>query len=252
MNLIELRSIVVGHHGRPVLPPIDLTLRRGMFLGVIGPNGSGKTTLLRTVLRLQAPISGLMLYPSGKAPRVGYVPQRDAVDLSFPLTALEIATMGRYGRIGRLARPGSADREAALRALGDVGAGALAGSAYHALSGGQRQRVLIARALAGEPDLLLLDEPATGMDLPSERAMLDLLASFARRNIGVVMVTHHLGAVADYASELCLVAGPSRPITLGPRAEVLTSERLSEIYGTRVVVARLGEHASIYMPRETP
>ncbi len=252
MDLIQLAGVVVGHHGRPALPPIDLTLRRGVFLGVVGPNGSGKTTLVRTILGLLAPIAGQIRFPTGKRPRFGYVPQRDAVDPSFPLTAFEIVEMGCYGRLRLLARPNRETRVLAERALADVGADALARTAYEALSGGQRQRVLIARALAGAPDVLVLDEPTNGMDLPSERAMLDLVASFCRRDIAVIMVSHQLGAVADYAGELCLVAGPTHPVEIGPRAEVLTSQRLSRVYGQPVTVSDVGGHAAIFIPRGRP
>jgi ABC-type Mn2+/Zn2+ transport system ATPase subunit len=248
VNLIELRGVVVGYHRRAVLPPVDLTIHKGIFLGLVGPNGSGKTTLVRTILGLEKPLAGQILFPSGKL-RFGYVPQRDAVDLSFPLTAREVTEMGRFGRIGPFGRVDQAVRDAALRALADVGAESLAEEPFHALSGGQRQRVLIARALAAEPDLLLLDEPTTGMDLPSERAMLELVDSFCRREIAVAMVSHQLGAVADYARELCLVAGPTRPVEVGPREEVLTSARLTQVYGQPVTVAEVGGHSAIYVAR---
>src|SRR5881394_2921454 len=116
-------------------------------------------------------------------------------------------------------RPRSVDVERTRRALGDVGAAELAERPFHALSGGQRQRVLVARALAAEPEILALDEPTTGMDLPSERGML------------VILISHQLGAVADHVESLVLMAGRDKPVAVGPRAELLTSERLSQIYG---------------------
>jgi manganese/zinc/iron transport system ATP- binding protein len=248
VHLIELRGVVVGYHRRPVLPPVDLTLRRGMFHGIVGPNGSGKTTLVRTILGLIKPVSGHLAFPSGKV-RFGYVPQRDAVDLSFPLSAREIVQMGGYGRLPMLAWPSKPLRASAERALSDVGASDLAEAPYHSLSGGQRQRVLIARALVGEPDVLLLDEPTTGMDLPSERAMLDLVASFTRRDIAVAMVSHQLGAVADYATELCLLSGLAHAVEVGPKREVLTSDRLTQMYGQQVRVEEIDGHAAIFIER---
>ena len=246
MSLIQLQSVVVGHQGRAVLPPVDLVVQPGMFLGVIGPNGSGKTTLVRTMLGLLRPLAGRIVF-DGEPPRFGYVPQRDAVDQGFPLTALEIVLMGRYGRIARGRAPSREDRERARRALAEVGSAELADRLFQSLSGGQKQRVLIARALAGEPGVLVLDEPTTGMDLPSERATLDLVASFCARDLAVVMVSHQLVAVADHASHLCLVSGTARPVEVGSRAEMLTSARLGRIYGQPVQVSEVGGHAIIYI-----
>lgn len=248
MDLLRLQGVAVGYHRRPLLPPVDLGLRRGMFLGIVGPNGSGKTTLVRTLLGLLPPVAG-HIASDGAPPRFGYVPQRDAVDLSFPLTAREIVLMGCYGRLAVGRRPRPEQHRAAEQALREVGAEALAERLFHALSGGQRQRVLIARALAGAPDILVLDEPTTGMDLPSERAMLDLVASFCARDLAVVMVSHQLGAVADYATDLCLIPGEGRPAEVGPRAELLTDERLSRVYGQPVAVASVAGHAAIYIAR---
>ena len=232
------------------MPPVDLTIAAGDFLGVVGPNGSGKTTLIRTVLGLLPPVGGALEFPAKKRPRFGYVPQRDSVDQSFPLSAFEITLMGRYGLIGPGRRPRAEDRDRAHAALADVGAAELAERSYHALSGGQRQRVLVARALAGEPEILILDEPTTGMDLPSERSMLDLVASFTARKIAVVMVSHHLGLVSDYAKDLALVAGPGRPVEVGPRAEILTSARLTQIYGRSIAVRSVDGHAVIFVEHE--
>ncbi len=250
MNLIELRQVRVGHHRQPLLPPIDLNIAPGIFLGVVGPNGSGKTTIVKTILGLLPPVSGVVEFPAKRRPRFGYVPQRDSVDPSFPLTALQIALMGRYGIIGPGRRPKPADLERARTALADVGAADLAERPYHALSGGQRQRVLVARALAGEPEILILDEPTTGMDLPSERSMLDLVASFTQRQIAVVMISHHLGLVSDYAGVLALVAGPGRHVEIGPREEILTSSRLTQIYGRPVAVRSVEGHAVVFVEHE--
>src|SRR5438270_13093960 len=119
MDLLSLRTVTVGYHHRAILPPVDLTIEPGTYLGVVGPNGSGKTTLVRTLLGLLPPVAGRILHPEGR-PRVGYVPQRDSLDLGFPLTALEIVRMGRYGRIRRGMRASSADDEASRRALREV------------------------------------------------------------------------------------------------------------------------------------
>ena len=249
-TLVELAAIEVGYHGVPVLPPVQLTVDAGVALGIVGPNGSGKTTLVRTMLGLLPPVRGAIKFPSGRRPRFGYVPQRASVDISFPLTAYEVALMGRYGltRAGR--RPGKADVERTKAALSDVGALELGHRAFHALSGGQRQRVLVARALASEPEILVLDEPTTGLDLPSEHAMLMLLRSFTARGIAVILISHQLGAVADHVEQLAVVAGLEHPVAVGPRDELLTSERLSKIYERPIAVRSFGDHSVIFVEHD--
>ena len=247
VSLIELARVEVGYHGAPVLPPIDLTIGAGEAVGVVGPNGSGKTTLVRTMLGLLRPVRGAVQFPLRRRPRFGYVPQRAAADAVFPLTSLEVTLMGRYGLIGPLRRPKADDVEKARAALRDVDAEELALRPFHALSGGQRQRVLVARALASEPEILVLDEPTNGLDLPSERAMMDLVRSFTARRIAVVLISHQLGAVADHVGTLVVVAGHDHPVAVGPRTELLTSERLSRIYERPIVVREVDGHSIIYV-----
>jgi manganese/iron transport system ATP-binding protein len=246
VSLVALAAVEVGYHGTPVLPAIDLGIDAGTAVGVVGPNGSGKTTLVRTMLGLLPPITGTIRFPSGKRPRFGYVPQRASVDVGFPLTAFEVALMGRYGLVGPGRRPGRVDSERTRAALDDVGARELAERPFHKLSGGQRQRVLVARALAAEPEILVLDEPTTGMDLVSERAMLDLVRSFTARGMAIVLISHQLGAVADHVEQLVVLAGGGRGVAVGARAELLTSERLTEIYGRPVAVRQVDGHSVIF------
>ena len=247
MTLIELIRVKVGYHGEAVLPPIDLSIAAGDAVGIVGPNGSGKTTLVRTILGLLKPVDGTIGFPARRRPRFGYVPQRAAVDANFPLTAFEVTLMGRYGLIGPVRRPGPVDVDRARAALRDVGAADLGPRLFHALSGGQRQRVLVARALASDPEILVLDEPTTGMDLPAERAMLDLVRSFTARGIAVVLISHQLGAVSDHVETLVVVAGREHPVAVGPRAELLTSERLSKIYDCQIVVRSVDGHSVIFV-----
>jgi len=250
VSLVELASVEVGYHGAAVLPPVKLSIVAGDAIGIVGPNGSGKTTLVRTMLGLLKPVRGQIAFPSGKRPRFGYVPQRASVDVSFPLTAYEVALMGRYGITRRGRRPGAADGERTRQALADVDALELAQRPFHALSGGQRQRVLVARALASEPEILVLDEPTTGMDLPSEHAMLMLLRSFTERGIAVILISHQLGAVADHVEQLVVVAGLDHPVAVGPRKELLTSERLSRIYEKPIAVRTVDEHSVIFVEHD--
>jgi len=180
------------------------------------------------------------------------VPQREQTDSSWPLNALEIVLMGRYHRMGVSRRPRSADVDAAMAALEQVGIRDLARRPFHAMSGGQRQRTLTARALAGEPELLVLDEPTTGMDLVAERAMLDLIAGFPAQKIAVVMVSHQLAAVANYVHDLILVDRDRFQVQAGSIDEVLSGERLSRLYNAPVSVADAHGHRSVFIDRPLP
>jgi ABC-type Mn2+/Zn2+ transport system ATPase subunit len=247
--LLELEHVEVGYHRRAILPKVSLRIERGSFWGIVGPNGSGKTTLVRTLLRLLPPVQGEIRFPNGRRPRIGYVPQREQTDATWPLTALEIALMSRYPRIGVGRRPRTADVQAARAALDKVGIADLAGKLFHALSGGQRQRVLTARALAGEPELLVLDEPTNGMDLLAERAMLDLIASFAAQSIAVIMVSHVLEAIANYAQNLVLVDRDRGLVEVGPTSEILTGQRLSRLYNAPVAVSETHGYKAVFVDK---
>ena len=246
-SLVELAAVEVGYHGHAVLPPVNLAVAAGAAIGIVGPNGSGKTTLVRTLLGLLAARARRGQVSPGRRPRFGYVPQRASVDVSFPLTAYEVALMGRYGLTRRGRRPGATDVERTRQALVDVDALELAPRPFHALSGGQRQRVLVARALASEPEILVLDEPTTGLDLPAEHAMLLLVRSFTERGIAIILISHQLGAVADHVEELVVVAGLDHPVAVGARKELLTSERLSRIYERPIAVRIVEGHSVIYV-----
>jgi ABC-type Mn2+/Zn2+ transport system ATPase subunit len=234
--MISFRNAQLGYGRRDIiLRDVNLEIERGVFWGVVGPNGSGKTTFLRTLLGLLKPVSGSVVIGTEGPVRFGYVPQRETVDTLFPIPVEDIVLMGRYGRLGVVRRPGAADREIARSCMAKVGIEALAGRDYTQLSGGQRQRVLIARALATEPDILVLDEPTHGMDLPSEHALLELVRHLQReQGLTVVLVSHLLGSVADAAQSIAIIA--SGKLDVGPREEMLTAEHLSRLYGVEVHV----------------
>lgn len=231
-DLLRVRDVALGYRGRTVLSRLDFTIERGDFLGVMGPNGSGKTTLLRALLGLIKPLSGTLEWvaQNGGPPRLGYVPQRERLDPNFPLSSLEVAVMGRFGKLGAMRRPGRVDVEMALGCLRRVGMERLANSPYRSLSGGQQQRVLIARALAGEPDALLLDEPTNGMDIEAERAIMELLLDLQRTNATTILfVTHLLSAIQNFARRVALITRDGS-LLIGPKAEMLTPERLARAY----------------------
>jgi ABC-type Mn2+/Zn2+ transport system ATPase subunit len=231
-ELVRMSAVTLGYGSRPVLDRLDFAVERGDFLGVMGPNGSGKTTLLKAILGLLRPQAGSIEFPSadGAPPRFGYVPQRERLDPHFPLSALEVAVMGRYGKLGAMRRARAADYEIARDSLARCRMQRFADRPYRELSGGQQQRVLIARALAGEPDALLLDEPTNGMDLEAERAVMELLQDLQReRGTTVVFVTHLLSAIEHFARRVALITRDGS-IASGAKEEMLAPDSLARAY----------------------
>ena len=193
-SLVTLRDVSLGYDGRPVLQNVSLTIERGEFLALLGPNGAGKTTLLRGILGLIPVLAGTIEYGFDRlASPPGYVPQRETLDPIFPLTAFEVVIMGTYARLPLFRPVGRRERARAAECLAQVGLGAASDQLFWELSGGQKQRVLIARALAVEPEVLLLDEPTAGVDAAAEEVILDLIARLNReRRLTVGLVCHHL------------------------------------------------------------
>jgi manganese/zinc/iron transport system ATP- binding protein len=231
---LEIRGLTVSYGERPVLWDVDATFPVGALSAIVGPNGAGKSTLLRAALGLVAADAGharVLGEPArGALRRVAYVPQRDAVDWDFPITVREVVEMGRYGRVGWFKRLRGEDRQVVEEALERVGMAAYAGRQIGRLSGGQRQRVFIARALAEEAPVLLMDEPFAGVDARTEAALLELLGQLRDAGRSIVVVHHDLGTVRrafDWALLLNVQA-----IANGPVEEVLAPETLSRAYGT--------------------
>jgi ABC-type Mn2+/Zn2+ transport system ATPase subunit len=227
------RDLAVGYGGRALFRDLSFDVRRGDILGIVGPNGSGKTTLLRTMLGLLKPVAGQVICRPGL--NISYVPQRERIDTIIPVTVLEVVLMGRTARAGAFDRVRTADRDAARRALGWLGIDALEGKLFRNLSAGQKQRVLLAKALATAPDVIVLDEPTSGMDVASEAAMLDFLRDLnRRRHVTIVLVTHMLPIVLNLATAIMLVG--QNGVLQGPAADVLREDRLTELYGVDVHV----------------
>lgn len=229
--LLVFDDVTLSYGEVPVLRHLSFHVCRGEFLGIVGPNGSGKTTILRAILGLLAPRRGTIARLGAVA--VGYVPQRERIDTIMPVTAAEVAEMGRAPRLGPLARPGPHDRRAVAAALARVGVEDLGARLFRDLSGGQQQRVLLARALAAEPDLLVLDEPTNGMDLAAEQALLALLVELNRtQGLTVLLVTHLLHTVLDAATSILLI--DRGRVLYGEADEVLQEDRLAGLYGLPV------------------
>jgi len=243
--LLEFVGVRLGYGRAVILDGLDFHIRRGEFLGIVGPNGSGKTTLLRAILGTLRPLSGEIRKSTvvvGKRSaasnaerlRFGYVPQREYVNEMFPLTVEDIVLMGRYPLVGLLRRAGRHDRNMVRQCLESVGIDNLSKEQYRNLSGGQKQRTLIARALATEPHILVLDEPTNGMDLASEHAIMELIRDLHQEGgRTVLMVTHVLNLVANYVERIALLNGKFQ---IGPAHEILSEANLSSLYGIAVHV----------------
>ena len=245
--LISFDHATLGYGRKVVLRDLSFAINEGDFLGLVGPNGSGKTTVLRALLGTHAPLSGTVVRAPGL--RFGYVPQRDQVDYDFPLTAVDVVLMGRYDRIGLGRRPTPDDRARAMQALEQVGIPELAGQHLKNLSGGQRQRTLIARALVGEPNVLVLDEPTSGMDLVSTTQILGLIRDLHERSgLTVLMVSHALNEVANYVERIALVV--NNGFRIGTAAEIMTETVLSGIYGIPVEVDAFNGHRIVIARRQ--
>jgi ABC-type Mn2+/Zn2+ transport system ATPase subunit len=202
--LLQLNNVKLGYGSRAVLNDVSFTLHAGDYVAIVGSNGSGKSTLIKSLIGLLKPQSG-QVQRSGNL-HFGYVPQLQTVDEMFPLAVSDVVLMGRYGRIGALRRPSSSDRDRVQTALEEVGIGHLGQRLYRELSGGQKQRTLIARALVGEPQVLVLDEHTNDLDLVAEKAIMALIDRLhAEHQIAVVMVSHSLNTVANHAHTIGLL-----------------------------------------------
>jgi zinc transport system ATP-binding protein len=233
--VVELADVTFGYTATPVVSDVSLSIDPGEYVAVVGPNGSGKSTLMKLALGLLRPDSGtarLFGEPShafDDGARLGYVAQHASAATEMPITVREVVKMGRFPHVG-FGRLGGEDWRIVDEALETVGMADFADRAVTRLSGGQRQRAFIARALAGEADLLVLDEPTVGVDAESVEAFYDLLAALNATGITVLLIEHDLGAVTDHADRVvCL----NREVYFdGPTAEFVESDALARAFGT--------------------
>jgi ABC-type Mn2+/Zn2+ transport system ATPase subunit len=241
--IIRFDHASFGFPGVIALKDISLEIAEGEFVGVIGPNGSGKTTLCRAVLGLMRPLEGsLQIFDCAcqelrchHRARIGYLPQKGVLDRDFPITVQEAVMMGRYGALGILKRPTKQDCALSLQALENVGMLAHRDTALGHLSGGQQQRVLIARALAQQPQVLLLDEPTTGIDITTQHSVLDLIRRL-HQDLGltVLLITHDINMIRSHVDRLVLLK--TRLYAAGPPEEVLRPDVLRQVYGKDLVI----------------
>lgn len=230
---IELDDVWFSYDGPPVLEDVNLHIHPGDFACVVGPNGGGKTTLLKLILGLLTPTRGSVRVfgtdPCRVRRRIGYAPQQSQFDPKFPASVMDVALTGRIGKTGLLGPYGRGDKRAAEQALQEVGCHDLRKRAFPSLSGGQRQRVLIARALAGEPELLLLDEPTANLDIKVEDEFQQLLRELNKR-LTIVLVSHDVGFVAQFVKTVVCVR---HRVSAHPTSQ-LTGELIRDLYGQEV------------------
>ena len=245
---LELHALAAGYDGPWVLDGVDLSIPPGRLVGVIGPNGSGKSTLLRAILGLvpsrrgSVTLGGVAIERERR--RVAYVPQRELVDWSFPISAAQVVMMGRYPRIGPVRGPAAIDRGAVTAALDRVGMAHLGDRQIGALSGGQQQRVFFARALVQEASVLLLDEPMTGVDRGTEEAITALMRELRDGGATVLHATHDLEGAADTSDLLCFVNGGI--VAFGPPDATFTPETLHATFGGELMIMDAGDHAHVH------
>lgn len=238
---LSIHDMTVAYDRRPVLWDVDYEASEGKLIAIVGPNGAGKSTLIKACLGLVPRATGTVEF-FGRPYRamrkhIGYVPQRESVDWEFPVSALDVACMGLYARLGWFRPVGRKQKQAGLEALDRVGMGDLGGRQIAQLSGGQQQRVFLARALAQDAMIYFMDEPFAGVDAATERAILEVLRGIQSEGKTVIVVHHDLQTVRDYFDEVVLLN--MRVVAAGPVSgehSVFTPENLSKTYGGKLTL----------------
>jgi zinc/manganese transport system ATP-binding protein len=240
-DLITAENLTAGYRDKVVWQDANFSFGRGEFVAVIGPNGAGKTTLFRILLGLQQPVGGtvkvLRAQPKRGNTRIGYVPQRHVIDGDTNIECLELVRLGLSGKKWGFRVFSKDDRDAALAALEAVGAGELAHRSLGALSGGELQRVFLAEALVSNPDILLLDEPLSNLDLRRETDLLHLINGVVRsRGVTALLIAHNINPLLPHLDKVVYIANGK--VATGRPTEILTSESLTRLYGVQVEVLR--------------
>jgi ABC-type Mn2+/Zn2+ transport system ATPase subunit len=229
-NLIELEDVTIGYENKSMLGPLNLAVEKGQFWGILGPNGSGKSTLLKTVLGLLPAVSGSVKTSDGTV--FGYVPQSEKFDPIFPVSVGEIVSMGRYVRVRAGRKLAASDMDHITGSLEKTGILHLKDRTFRSLSGGEKQRALLARAISGEPDVLVLDEPTASVDVKGETQIMELVRGIKSDDgLTVLMVSHFLNTVTKYADWIILIDKDSGYFEAGQKSEILTDQNLNTFFG---------------------
>jgi len=224
--ILKVDSLTVNYNGTPALEEVSFSVEAGERVAIVGPNGSGKSTLFKAMVGLLRPVAGSV---ESNGAKIGYVSQRSEVDWRFPVTVHDVVMMGRIAQIGWLRWQRPIDREVVRRCLDQVGMTAFAGRQIGELSGGQQQRVFIARALAQDASILLMDEPFGGVDVPSQEAILEILDGLRELGVTVLVSTHDLNLAVERFDRLALLN--RRLIAYGPARGTITPASLAAAYG---------------------
>lgn len=242
-SAVEVENLTVAYGSRSALSGVNARMEKGQIVGVIGPNGAGKSTLLKAIVGLVPVVRGTITIHGKPAAKqrdeVAYVPQREEVNWEFPVSVADVVLMGRYGRIGWFRRAGADDRRRVDEALEMVDLSDIRDRHINQLSGGQQQRVFLARALAQDASVLLLDEPLSGVDATSQERILQLLHDLAAEGRTVVMATHDLSSAACNCHCVCCLN--HEMVAMGPPAETLSKDNLHATYGGQLLILGEGE-----------
>ena len=233
-----IENMTVAYRKKPVLRNVTVEMPEGKLIAIVGPNGAGKSTLIKAALGLIPTVTGkVAIYGrpyKEQRQKVGYVPQRGSVDWDFPTNALDVVMMGRYGQLGWLKRPGQREKKIAMECLEKVGMSGFANRQISQLSGGQQQRVFLARALAQDAQLYVMDEPFVGVDAATEKAIITILSDLKKEGKTVLVVHHDLSTVKEYFDWVLLLN--EEVIAIGPVEETFTKEMLQKTYGGRLAL----------------
>ncbi len=233
--LLRMDGVSFWYDGNAALQEISFELQSGQHLAVVGPNGAGKSTLMKIIAGVLKPTQGAV-HIYGHAPDghicIAYVPQRNAVDWNFPVTVKDVVMMGRVGKMGFFRSPSSADWKKVDQALETVGIEELQNRPIHALSGGQQQRMFLARALAQEAELILMDEPLSGLDLPAQEELLGLLPALQAKGVALLFALHDLNLARQHFAQMMLLN--RQLVALGTPDEVLQPRHLRRAYGAQL------------------
>ncbi|MFQ5900938.1 MAG: metal ABC transporter ATP-binding protein [Thermodesulfobacteriota bacterium] len=251
--IVDLENVTSGYGDKVIFENLSIKIEKGQFTGIVGPTGSGKTTLLKIILGVIEPIGGrIHLLDRGvndlPAGTVGYVPQLETVDWDFPVTVEQVIMMGLYKRMRIIPWPRRKEKKLVYELMERLGIKECAHHSIRDLSGGQQQRTFLARALIGNPEILVLDEPTAGIDVKTQHEVLHILAELNRDGVTVIMTTHDLNAVAAHLP--WIICFNNGLIAQGRPVEVFTKEILKKTYGADMVILRHGDH--ILMSQDTP
>lgn len=229
---VHIDDLTVSYDLKPVLWDIDLDIPSGILLAIVGPNGAGKSTLIKAVLEIVKPTSGHVLFYDRDykdyRKKIAYIPQRGSVDWDFPTTVFDVVLMGRYGHIGWIKRPKEIDKIKTLEALKKVGMESFKDRQISELSGGQQQRVFLARALNQDAEIYFMDEPFQGVDIKTEKAIVEILKELKKNGKTVIVVHHDLKTVSEYFDWVTLIN--MKVIAHGKVADVFTDENIKKAY----------------------